>query len=262
MAEIERIRRIGIPIELDHRVDGDEVRTMLGDVRRGVPGHRSGSDRAALDRGRRTWKGSGRRSISSSRPTPGRSPSASSGTDVVVIGAGNTAIDVATAAVRLGAGTVTIAYRRSEALIPAFDYEYRLARADGIRFEWFAQPVRILGEGGKDRGRRVPPDRARRPGFDGPAGSGRCPAPNFSFRADMVVKALGQEPMVDLLAALPGLRSDAGGSSSIVTPARRASPGCLPAATACATAARSSMRSRMARSRRAASDAAITRISG
>src|SRR5437764_9055279 len=70
------------------------------------------------------------------------------GTNVVVIGAGNTAIDVATAAKRLGAETVTIAYRRSEALMLAFAYESALARADGIGFVWFAQPVRIVGEGG------------------------------------------------------------------------------------------------------------------
>ena len=59
-----------------------------------------------------------------------------------MIGAGNTAIDVATAAKRLGAETVTIAYRRGEDAMPAFAYEYELAKADGIRFEWFAQPVR------------------------------------------------------------------------------------------------------------------------
>ena len=70
----------------------------------------------------------------------------------MVIGAGNTAIDVATAAKRLGADSVTIAYRRSEAVMPAFAYEYALARADGIGFEWFAQPVRIVGEGTVARG--------------------------------------------------------------------------------------------------------------
>ena len=74
------------------------------------------------------------------------------GVNVLVIGAGNTAIDVATAAKRLGAETVTIAYRRSEALIPAFAYEYELARSDGVRFEWFAQPIRVLGDGGRVHG--------------------------------------------------------------------------------------------------------------
>ena len=85
------------------------------------------------------------------------------GRHVLVIGAGNTAIDVATAASRLGAETVTIAYRRSEALIPAFAYEYELAKADGVRFEWFAQPVRIARRWRRGPGRRVPPDRARGP---------------------------------------------------------------------------------------------------
>src|SRR5581483_3592069 len=66
------------------------------------------------------------------------------GRDVLVLGAGNTAIDVATAAKRLGAERVTIAYRRGEATMPAFAYEYGLAKADGVRFEWFAQPVRVV----------------------------------------------------------------------------------------------------------------------
>ena len=71
---------------------------------------------------------------------------------MLVIGAGNTAIDVATAAQRLGAETVTIAYRRSEALLPAFAYEYELARSDGVRFEWMAQPIRVVGDGVTARG--------------------------------------------------------------------------------------------------------------
>src|SRR5947208_3729396 len=66
------------------------------------------------------------------------------GRRVMVIGGGNTAIDVATAAARLGAGAVTLAYRRGEAAMPAFAYEIGLARTDGIRFEFFAQPVRVV----------------------------------------------------------------------------------------------------------------------
>ena len=58
------------------------------------------------------------------------------------------AIDVATAARRLGAERVTIAYRRGEDAMPAFAYEYELAKTDGVRFEWFAQPVRVVAEGG------------------------------------------------------------------------------------------------------------------
>src|SRR5207244_2110002 len=46
------------------------------------------------------------------------------GRQVIVVGAGNTAIDAATAAVRLGAESVSILYRRGEAEMPAFRYEY------------------------------------------------------------------------------------------------------------------------------------------
>ena len=202
----------------------------------------------------KTSMASGRRSTSSSRPTRGRSPSASWARHVLVIGAGNTAIDVATAAQRLGAETVTIAYRRSEALIPAFAYEYQLAKADGVRFEWFAQPVRILGDAAA---RSAGVEFLRTELEDPHSRSGRVrtvPGSNFVLPADMVVKALGQEPLLDLLAALARLalrtRPDRRRSRP---PGRRASPVSSPAATACGAAARSSMRSRTARSRRGAS---------
>ena len=63
--------------------------------------------------------------------------------NVVVIGAGNTAIDAANAAVRLGAKSVSILYRRTSAHISAFPFEYEHARQEGVRFEWLIQPVAI-----------------------------------------------------------------------------------------------------------------------
>ena len=70
------------------------------------------------------------------------------GRRVACIGAGNTAIDVVTAARRLGAEAVYLVYRRSEQEMPAFRYEYELAKKDGVNFLWQTQPVRILGSGG------------------------------------------------------------------------------------------------------------------
>ena len=67
------------------------------------------------------------------------------GRRVAVIGAGNTAIDAATAAHRLGAEEVHILYRRGEAEMPAFEYEYEIAKLDRIRFHWHLKPVRIHG---------------------------------------------------------------------------------------------------------------------
>src|SRR3984957_6723193 len=64
---------------------------------------------------------------------------------VMVIGAGNTAIDAAIAAVRLGANDVHIVYRRGPEQMSAFDFEYEHARLEGVKFLWHAQPRTILG---------------------------------------------------------------------------------------------------------------------
>jgi glutamate synthase (NADPH/NADH) small chain len=64
---------------------------------------------------------------------------------VAVIGAGNTAIDAAIAAVRLGAAEVTMVYRRGPEQMSAFTFEYEHARREGVRFLWNLQPAAILG---------------------------------------------------------------------------------------------------------------------
>src|SRR5579872_1597225 len=66
------------------------------------------------------------------------------GNRVAVIGGGNTAIDAATAARRLGSELVYMIYRRSREEMSAFDYEYQLAHADGVTFIWQAAPVRVV----------------------------------------------------------------------------------------------------------------------
>ncbi len=67
------------------------------------------------------------------------------GRRVVVIGAGNTAIDAVTQAKRLGATEATIVYRRGETDMPCFDYEHELAQRDGCAFRFHCTPKRILG---------------------------------------------------------------------------------------------------------------------
>ena len=87
--------------------------------------------------------------------------------------------------------------------MPAFSYEYGLAKADGVRFEWFAQPMRVL-ETGVEFLRTTASDSSRRGQLD------TIPGSNFVIAADMVVKALGQEPLIGLLGALPGLAHNHG----------------------------------------------------
>lgn len=69
------------------------------------------------------------------------------GRQVVVIGAGNTAIDAVTQAKRLGAVAATIVYRRGEADMPCYHYEYELAKRDGCGFRFNAAPQRIIANG-------------------------------------------------------------------------------------------------------------------
>jgi glutamate synthase (NADPH/NADH) small chain len=127
------------------------------------------------------------------------------GDRVVVIGCGNTAIDAATAAVRLGAREVTIAYRRGEKEKSAYSYEYDLGKADGVRFEWFAQPVGFVSTAGRLSAVRF--IRTRLAG-----GAGRratleeIPGSEFDIPCDMAIKALGQRPVTDLLAGIDGVQ--------------------------------------------------------
>jgi glutamate synthase (NADPH/NADH) small chain len=68
------------------------------------------------------------------------------GRRVVVVGAGNTAIDAVTQAKRLGAEQAMIVYRRGEADMPCYDYEYQLAQNDGCQFRFHARPLAVVGE--------------------------------------------------------------------------------------------------------------------
>ena len=67
------------------------------------------------------------------------------GRRVIVIGAGNTAIDAVTQATRIGAEDETIVYRRGETDMKCYDYEYELAEQDGCGFRFHTTPVRVLG---------------------------------------------------------------------------------------------------------------------
>ncbi len=126
------------------------------------------------------------------------------GRRVAVIGAGNTAIDVVTAARRLGAEEVYLVYRRGPEEMSAFDYEYELARQDQVTFVWQALPVRILGNG---RVESLECLRTRRGEKDPRGRSNYLPVPGTEFRlaVSMVVKALGQKRKIEFLQQVPGL---------------------------------------------------------
>ena len=108
------------------------------------------------------------------------------GRRVVVIGGGMTAIDVAVQTKRLGAEDVTIVYRRGKAAMKASEYEQDLAQTSGVRIKHWAQPKRLLGEGGKVRGVEFEYTQA------GANGKLESAGETFTLEADMVFKAIGQ----------------------------------------------------------------------
>jgi glutamate synthase (NADPH/NADH) small chain len=124
------------------------------------------------------------------------------GRRVAVIGGGNTAIDVVTAAKRLGAEQVYMVYRRGPEEMSAFDYEYELAKADAVTFIWNAVPVRVIGN---SHG-QVEALECVRTESDGRKGTIKTIAGSeFQLEVDMVVKALGQKRKTELLEQISGL---------------------------------------------------------
>ncbi|HTL59468.1 MAG TPA: NAD(P)-dependent oxidoreductase [Candidatus Limnocylindrales bacterium] len=117
------------------------------------------------------------------------------GRRVVVIGAGDTAMDCLRAAIRYGASEVLCVYRRDEPDMPCGRLEYKNAVEEGARFVFCAAPVEILGnENGQVSGLRLVrteiglPDGGRRPYL---VQSGT----EFDIEADWVIPALGFDPL-------------------------------------------------------------------
>jgi dihydropyrimidine dehydrogenase (NAD+) subunit PreT len=130
------------------------------------------------------------------------------GRNVVVIGAGNTAIDCATIARRLGAERVTMIYRRTENQMTAYPHEYDFVKREGVGFEFLVQPVKVHSENNAVtaleclRMRLGARDSSGRPTPQPIAGSA------FLVATDQVVKAIGQEKPA--LAELWELKTDKG----------------------------------------------------
>ena len=110
------------------------------------------------------------------------------GARVAVIGCGNTAIDAATQARRLGAAEVIVLYRRSEAEMSAYAFEYDLAKRDGATFLFHHAPIEVLSENGHATGLRLARTR-----FNASGALETIEGSEFVEPFDMVLKAVGQK---------------------------------------------------------------------
>jgi dihydropyrimidine dehydrogenase (NAD+) subunit PreT len=134
---------------------------------------------------------------------------------VACIGAGNTAIDVVTAARRLNAEKVFLVYRRSETEMPAFEYEFNLAKKDGVTFLWQTQPVRVVSSKGVVTGLECLHTRLGAPDARGRRQPEPIRGSEFIVEVDMIVRAVGQKPATQFLSAVPGLQLHKNGTIAI-----------------------------------------------
>jgi glutamate synthase (NADPH/NADH) small chain len=134
------------------------------------------------------------------------------GRRVAVVGGGDTAMDCCRTALRLGAKEVVCYYRRTEAEMPGNPTDRRLAREEGVGFEWLVAPVRLLQDaGGHVRGLRMARTRLGSPDESGRRMPEVVLDSAFDISADTVVLALGFTADPDLPLRTPGLKTRNGG---------------------------------------------------
>ena len=120
---------------------------------------------------------------------------------VVIVGAGNVAMDAARTALRLGAAKVTVVYRRTEQDITADKAEFEAAGNEGVEFLWLAGPTRINGS------RKVTGLESEVQVLDSennlqPTGK------KVLVEADVVVLAIGQRPAARIVSTTQGIEVD------------------------------------------------------
>jgi 2-oxoacid:acceptor oxidoreductase delta subunit (pyruvate/2-ketoisovalerate family) len=195
-AEIQRILDLGVTLELDRKVtqvldemSGGEFEAVFLAVgahlgkRAYIP---AGSVAKVLD------------AVSLLRSMEGEDVP-QLGRRVVVYGGGNTAIDVARTAKRLGAEETIIVYRRTRDRMPAHDFEVEEALDEGVLMKWLSTIKHV--DGGKLVVERMELDEA---GFPQPTGELE------ELEADSLVLALGQETDLSFVEGVPGLEVEDG----------------------------------------------------
>jgi len=194
-AEIARILDLGVTLELNAKVD--DIKDAM-----------QGFDAAFLAIGAQLAKrayvpaGEGARildAVSVLRSMEG-AEAPKLGRRVVIYGGGNTAIDVARTARRLGAEEALIVYRRTRDRMPAHDFEVEEALDEGVMMKWLSTIKHM--EDGKITVERMQLDAK---GFPQPTGTLE------TLEADSLVLALGQDVDLGLIKDVPGLISERGG---------------------------------------------------
>ncbi|MBI4403005.1 MAG: FAD-dependent oxidoreductase [Deltaproteobacteria bacterium] len=119
---------------------------------------------------------------------------------VVIIGGGNSAMDAARTALRLGAKEVKVIYRRSRAEMPAHDLEIEEAVKEGVTFEYLAAPTKIVSKDGQVRSLICQRMKLGEPDASGRRKPIAIEGTEFETPAEMMVTAIGQVPLLEKMA--------------------------------------------------------------
>ena len=198
--DIDRILALGVDTVLDAHIDHDRLVELAREFDAVLAA--TGLQRlTSLDLGHNLGSGEGRiqqgiEFLDQARQNHVRV----AGEEVVVVGGGNTAIDAARSALRLGAASVRIVYRRTRDEMPAIAEEVDDALDEGVDIDFLCAPLRIARHGS----RRVLTCQRMEPGEPDESGRRRpvaVPGSAFEVSCDRVILALGQAADLSLLPA-------------------------------------------------------------
>ena len=113
------------------------------------------------------------------------------GDKVIILGGGNTAMDAASESARMGASSVTLAYRGSREKMGAYGFEYDLAISAGVNSVFDASPKEFIGENSVEGVKFT-----------------RADGSDFILECDMVIKATGQAKQGPFYELIEGLELD------------------------------------------------------
>lgn len=130
---------------------------------------------------------------------------------VAVIGGGNSAIDAARAALRLGAKSVTICYRRERGDMPARASEIEEALEEGVKIDFRIAPISVVSERGKVKGIELIRMKMGKTDESGRKRPEPVKGSEYIFRADQVIVAVGQESHMRQTGLNGAWKTDRGG---------------------------------------------------
>ena len=212
--EIEVITNLGVEIKTNTALGKDvAVDDLLGNgykavylalgahkgIELGIPGEKSNGVRQGVDFLREV----------------NLSGKAEVGQKVAIIGGGNVAIDVARAAVRLGAGEVSIIYRRTRHEMPAWEEEIQAAEDEGTQLTYLSAPQEVLTRDGKVVGLRCIRMELSEPDSSGRKRPIPVPGSEYDIEIDQLIPAIGQRPDLSAIENVTGLTFSRWGTTDV-----------------------------------------------